>query len=400
MMRSWAIEGNQMSHECTKKEERTKGIDWVSNTMLGFMGLMVLLCVVVSWRMIDTYRDAFGGRLLPKTVAERTAPTQSKEETAKDEHANSIEARAELGQLGDYFGGTLNPLFGFVSVIALLLTIIYQARELKQSREELQLSRIEMEKSSEALGAQNSAIEHQRFEQTFFAWLGTYRELLESTEEARKRSDVLFEYRGRRALKYWWEQAAAPGVVLGKLRAQLGDPEWVRLSRPNEPFHDKFIRLSAEGWKGALSKNSLEQWESLYADAEYQLDSLFRVLFNLLRWINSQSSEQLSNAQKWQYVSIVRAQLSWIELVYLFCNGHTLRGEKFKELAERYALFDNLPFHTNPVILVMKECPPDGGRGYADTAYSSTLARHMLGLPESAEATLALAAKGPHQVVP
>lgn len=88
--------------------------------------------------------------------------------------------RAELGQFGDYFGGTLNPIFGFASFTALLATIIYQAKELKLSRTELELTRKELASSATALANQNKAIELQSFEQTFFSWLNTYKDLLYS----------------------------------------------------------------------------------------------------------------------------------------------------------------------------------------------------------------------------
>lgn len=39
-----------------------------------------------------------------------------------------IASAATWGQVGDFFGGTLNPIFGFLSVMALLLALVIQSR--------------------------------------------------------------------------------------------------------------------------------------------------------------------------------------------------------------------------------------------------------------------------------
>lgn len=118
---------------------------------------------------------------------------------------------ASWGQLGDYLGGVLNPVFGFLSVFALLVALVLQTRELKLSREslklsqeELRLSREEQAKAADALAAQNTAIQKQSFEQTFFSMLRLMSEVLEKcTVRPSETSMVLPEstYKGRRALR-------------------------------------------------------------------------------------------------------------------------------------------------------------------------------------------------------
>lgn len=110
--------------------------------------------------------------------------------------------RDELGQFGDYFGGALNPVFGFASFVALLITIIYQAKELNASTKELK-------NSATALAAQNKAIELQSFEQTFFSWLNTYRDLLLSINDNVKTLENLkgAKQEGREFLYELWNQS-------------------------------------------------------------------------------------------------------------------------------------------------------------------------------------------------
>lgn len=285
---------------------------------------------------------------------------------------------AGWGQLGDYFGGLLNPVFSFLTILALALTLILQSRELKLSREELELSRVELRNSAEALRAQNKAIDRQSFEQTFFAWLNTYREILASIEHTdRQRPKTSYSppieshTKSKQAMQFLWDARLSNGALhLDFIQADLDALDQAGLAQ--------------------IAGEAVTNWNDLYLDHEYQLDSLFRVLYRLVVWIDSQDEDRIPPAQKWLYVSIVRAQLSWIELVYLFYNGHTERGKTFKRFAEKYALFDNLNFSTDPVIAIVKESPPDG-IGYKPSAYDSKLARVAMGLPESSEQTLAMA---------
>lgn len=79
----------------------------------------------------------------------------------------------KLGTTGDYFGGILNPILAFLSLMALLKTISIQSKELKNSREELRLTREELAKSAEAQEKSSQILEQQRFENTFFSLLKT-----------------------------------------------------------------------------------------------------------------------------------------------------------------------------------------------------------------------------------
>jgi hypothetical protein len=66
------------------------------------------------------------------------------------------------GQFGDYLGGTLNPVFGFLSLVVLLLVYIQNKKELEDTKN--------------VLDKQSKTMEIQRFEQTFFSLLRLYDE--------------------------------------------------------------------------------------------------------------------------------------------------------------------------------------------------------------------------------
>ncbi|WP_020558242.1 hypothetical protein [Thiofilum flexile] len=69
-----------------------------------------------------------------------------------------------LGTFGDFLGGTLNPIFTFLTLISLIVTIVLQ-------KVELSLARAEFKRSSDSLEAQSKNLEYQRFENTFFKLL-------------------------------------------------------------------------------------------------------------------------------------------------------------------------------------------------------------------------------------
>jgi len=300
------------------------------------------------------------------------------------------------GQLGDYLGGVLNPVFGFLSVFALLVALVLQTRELKLSREslslsreELRLSREEQAKAAGALEAQNSAIRRQSFEQTFFSWLSSYESRLNEIEIIIDH-DSGAQRRGRRVLYEWWRGRVAANSIFNFLREGI-PPDLVKsASASTNRGKIHILQVLPTDIRGAAVVKAFEKWDCLYAQWESELDSLFRDLYRLLLWVDSQDKGNLSTSQKWLYVSIIRAKLSWIELVYLFYNAQTPRGSKFKVLMEKYAILDNLTLDADCVLAFVKEQPGDG-RGFAHTAYCSVTARRALGLPDSAEEVLALA---------
>ena len=58
-------------------------------------------------------------------------------------------------------GGTLNPIFGFLTVVSLLITLIIQNDQLKLSKTGLDLTRIELKKSVDAQNKSQKALNKQ-----------------------------------------------------------------------------------------------------------------------------------------------------------------------------------------------------------------------------------------------
>ncbi len=97
--------------------------------------------------------------------------------------------RGDWGTFGDYLGGTLNPILSFFGLIALLLTIVLQGKELELTRRELQRSAEAQERTQEVLDEQSNTQIKQQFEGTFFALLDQHNRLLSDISK----SSVLYE---------------------------------------------------------------------------------------------------------------------------------------------------------------------------------------------------------------
>lgn len=96
-----------------------------------------------------------------------------------------ISTAGDMGAIGDFFGGLLNPIFALIGLFALLATIKIQSKalnvsseELINSRKELALTRREIGKATKAQEEQSSSLKLQNFENTFFKMIDVYNSII------------------------------------------------------------------------------------------------------------------------------------------------------------------------------------------------------------------------------
>lgn len=65
---------------------------------------------------------------------------------------------AKWGSIGDYFGGLLNPVFAFLSFVALLITIQYQSKQLKQTTTQLKQNETALKDTKVAIEQNEKAL--------------------------------------------------------------------------------------------------------------------------------------------------------------------------------------------------------------------------------------------------
>tara|TARA_R110002072_G_scaffold31735_15_gene97655 strand:+ start:3759 stop:4592 length:834 start_codon:yes stop_codon:yes gene_type:complete len=204
------------------------------------------------------------------------------------------------GQFGDYIGGALNPIFGFLALLGLLLTISLQSRELSNSTRELK-------NSADALNQQNIGIAKQTFETAFF-------NLLQFQNDILKDIDI-------RA-----DNANASGTTIGRDCFKV--------------FHRR-LRNEFDGYESdVVEERIIEVYRLFYESNQADVGHYFRHLYHIIKFVDRSDVEDPS-----YYIDLVRAQLSVYELGLLFYNCLTPYGsEKFKPLIEKYALLKNMPY--------------------------------------------------------
>ena len=66
-------------------------------------------------------------------------------------HGGFSSNQEKWGQFGDFIGGTVNPVLSFLSLLALVFTVVLQTRQLENSREELLNSKEELKATRDEL---------------------------------------------------------------------------------------------------------------------------------------------------------------------------------------------------------------------------------------------------------
>lgn len=229
---------------------------------------------------------------------------------------NQSISNADWGTFGDFIGGTLNPILSFLSLIALLFTIVLQSQELEATRIELTRSASAQESTKQILEEQSNTLARQQFENTFFSLLDQHNKILENLSS----------------------------IAIGDNQSRI-------------EILGQFI-FNGEGRKDlASAKMALEKKSGLCGH-------YFRVLYQLLKFIatNSPNStigqafeadkiqhEKLSDDEE-MYSSIVRAFLSYGTTQLLSincCTDSTNIYWRYKLLIERYAFLEYMSFDNN-----------------------------------------------------
>jgi len=203
---------------------------------------------------------------------------------------------------GDSFGG-LNAIFSGLAFAGVIITILLQRNELKLQREELKAQRLEFE-------TQNETLKLQRFESIFFNMVSVYHEIVNSNEHDFMLFGDSYIKKGRDIFNYQYR------YMKSDMDKVIEDTPY-RLTDYTNIYNRDYNQLKAP------------------------LGNYFRNLYRVIKIIDE--SELKDITAKYQYTSIIRAQLSDIELVFLFFNGLSDIGNgKFKRYIETYGLLKNL----------------------------------------------------------
>lgn len=213
----------------------------------------------------------------------------------------------QLGQMGDYFGGLLNPL---VSTLTLFVAISVW-----------RLQKKEVEETRKALEEQARTAEQQRQEQRFFDLLNVYQQAVSSIFVAAHKPSTNGEF----PVQYTGKEAIS---------------QIVRSDGTSELRH--FNEHGYGAWTSAFyTVQTREQLIPFWCNETTAslLDHYFRVVFRILS-----EAETLLTSQHFRYIKLFRAQLSRSELFILAYNiWLDEEGKKMIPMAEKYGLLKHLP---------------------------------------------------------
>ena len=241
--------------------------------LLVTLGCVLVVALVALGGVLVAYTMTFGGQVAP-------------------EHSR-------WGEFGDFIGGTLNPFYSLLALLALLLTIVLQNQELTNSARELA-------RSVRAMEDQASAIKLQNVERTFFEMVRLHHDIVRALDLRDDASQVTTA--GRDCF----------GV-----------------------FYDRFKKRHAEA---NTKHNSAGQqiivnkaWDAFFPRHQHEIGHYFRNFHRILKFIDESDVVNKAN-----YTGILRAQMSTYELALLFYNALHPTGQKMKPLIERYQMLENL----------------------------------------------------------
>lgn len=241
--------------------------------------------------------------------------------------------KEDRGTIGDMFG-TINTLFSGLALAGIILTILLQRKELKLQREELSDTRKEFE-------TQNETLKLQRFENTFFNLLNQHHQIVNAID---------LRYYKKKEKERNFVMVAQP---IGRSKAQ--DEKEVVVINGRDVFKYRYNQMFKD-----LEKD-INEYENIYMQnyegAQTDFGHYFRNLYRMIKIVdqtdffydNSKVSEKEIFEIKYKYTSIIRAQISDYELLWLFYNCLSINGKhKFKHYVERYSLLKNMPRNLIP----------------------------------------------------
>lgn len=223
--------------------------------------------------------------------------------------------KSGFGEWGDFFGGVLNPILTFLTFMGLLITIILQQSELKQSREEFK--------------GQKESLENQEFDNKFFQMLNLLnsindRLVVNIKEKDLKGKDV-FEYLKEKlynSIFIQYEQHLYQNSLFNQHEKK---------TKSNFVYDDKFIYF----------KNEFDNFNNEY-DTTFKY--YFINLYQILKYIDTYC-RNIKEAK--EYTNMIRAQLTKNALLLLAYNAIGVQNfttNQYQLLVEKYEFFEHLRY--------------------------------------------------------
>jgi hypothetical protein len=215
----------------------------------------------------------------------------------------------DLDRLGSFFAGTTGVLWALAGLTLVYVAFLGQQLQILHQKEDLRLTREAFKQQQLEMQLQTEEFENQRFDNTFFALLGSHQDLVKTSE--------IDTGNGPRA------GAEAFGALV------------TRITRRYQEAREKDGRT-----------NSLDLAKRIYLDEfhnyEGTLGPYFHSLYHIMKFVDDRPLPVDRADERRRYTNFVRARLSFAELIILFYSGLSEQGAGMRGLIERHALLKHL----------------------------------------------------------
>lgn len=223
---------------------------------------------------------------------------------------------AVWGAFGDYIGGLLNPVFAFLSFTALLVTLLFQNKQLEQNQQILQETIKAIKQNEEALKQNQSQLEFNRIEM----------------ENSNKQLEL---------------SAKAQTEIEKTQKVQQFDMLFTtiltELNSMNRLFQEK--NLFSDFYKVFIQNYKIE-FKQVELRKKYNLTKYFILLYQLFKLVVE--NRFLSYYDQKKYINIVRAIIdnSILQLLMLNCNceGFSDDFDEFYDFIEEFGVLEHMDF--------------------------------------------------------
>jgi len=226
----------------------------------------------------------------------------------------------KFGTFGDFVGGVLGSIWSLCGVL-----LFYNA--LKEQRSDFQTNRTALDKQVDALKTQSDEFKLQRQEFSL-----QRDELRQSRNVFKEQSKTLMQ---QRLDSIYFSLLDLYNTVISELNNNCAKGNY-------------FKELKSELYTHTLSNsqpiNDFGTSNDIYLGVFYarkeELTHYFRLVYRIIKTIDD---SEINDEEKFNYIKILRSQLSENELLALYYNSHSYYGENSYKLILKYNLLKHLP---------------------------------------------------------
>lgn len=215
----------------------------------------------------------------------------------------------DLDRLGSFLAGTTGVLWALAGLTLVYVAFLGQQLQILHQKEDLRLTREAFKQQQLEMQLQTVEFENQRFDNTFFALLGSHQDLVKTSE-----------------------------IDTGNGPKPGAEGFGLLVARITRRYHEALDKVGKAGSLDLARRIYLEEFHNY----EGTLGPYFHSLYHIMKFVDDRPLPVDRADERRRYTNFVRARLSFAELIILFYSGLSEQGVGMRGLIERHALLKHL----------------------------------------------------------